>query len=141
MQIILNCSQPRANQHFLVSFYFKELSIWGIFLKKYVQPFINVFFWISYAYLFNVKYFARKALYWSTIFLSTRLPKPYDSLRLPRWLSDKESTSQCRRSRRYQFHSCIRENPLEEEIAAPCSIVAWKTPRTEEPGGLQSGTT
>ena len=27
MQIVLNCSQPWAKQYFLVSFYFKELSI------------------------------------------------------------------------------------------------------------------
>ena len=71
MQIVLNCSQPWANQYFLVSFYFKELSIWGIFFKRYVQPFINVLFWISYAYLFNVKYFAGKSLYQSTVYLST----------------------------------------------------------------------
>ena len=31
-----------------------------------------------------------------------------------------------------------REDLLEEEMAAHSSILAWKTPRTEEPGGLQS---
>ena len=30
------------------------------------------------------------------------------------------------------------EDPLEKEMAHHCSILAWKTPRTEEPGGLQS---
>ena len=30
------------------------------------------------------------------------------------------------------------EDPLEEEMATPCSTLAWKIPRTEEPGGLQS---
>ena len=30
------------------------------------------------------------------------------------------------------------EDPLEEEIATHSSILAWKTPWTEEPGGLQS---
>ena len=30
------------------------------------------------------------------------------------------------------------EDPLEKEMAAPSSIVAWEIPRTEEPGGLQS---
>ena len=30
------------------------------------------------------------------------------------------------------------EDPLEKEMAAPCSILAWRIPRTEEPGGLQS---
>ena len=30
------------------------------------------------------------------------------------------------------------EDPLENEIAAHSSILAWKTPWTEEPSGLQS---
>ena len=31
-----------------------------------------------------------------------------------------------------------REDPLEEEIATRSSILAWRIPWTEEPGGLQS---
>ena len=31
-----------------------------------------------------------------------------------------------------------REDPLEEEMATHASIAAWRNPRTEEPGGLQS---
>ena len=31
-----------------------------------------------------------------------------------------------------------REDPLEEEMATHSSILAWKIPWTEEPGGLQS---
>ena len=30
-----------------------------------------------------------------------------------------------------------RENPLEKEMATHSSILAWKIPWTEEPGGLQ----
>ena len=30
------------------------------------------------------------------------------------------------------------ENPLEKGLAAGSSIIVWKIPRTEEPGGLQS---
>ena len=30
------------------------------------------------------------------------------------------------------------EGPLEEEMATHSSILAWKVPWTEEPGGLQS---
>ena len=33
---------------------------------------------------------------------------------------------------------CTRENPLEEEMATHSSILAWKIPWTEGPGGLQS---
>ena len=32
----------------------------------------------------------------------------------------------------------IWENPLEKEMATHSSILAWTTPRTEEPGGLLS---
>ena len=31
-----------------------------------------------------------------------------------------------------------QEEPLEKRMATHCSIVAWRIPRTEEPGGLQS---
>ena len=31
-----------------------------------------------------------------------------------------------------------QEDPLEEEMTPPSSILAWRIPRTEEPGGLQS---
>ena len=31
-----------------------------------------------------------------------------------------------------------REDPLEEDMATHSSILAWRTPWTEEPGGLQS---
>ena len=30
------------------------------------------------------------------------------------------------------------EDPLEEEMATHCSILAWKIPCTQEPGRLQS---
>ena len=31
-----------------------------------------------------------------------------------------------------------REDPLGEEMAVHSSVLVWKIPRTEEPGGLQS---
>ena len=37
-----------------------------------------------------------------------------------------------------QVQSLVREDPLEKEMATHSSILAWKIPRTEEPGGLQS---
>ena len=55
--------------------------------------------------------------------------------RLPRWLSSKESVCQCRRR---EFDSWVREDPLEEETATHSSILAWRIPWKEEPGGLQS---
>ena len=37
-----------------------------------------------------------------------------------------------------QVQSLDREDPLEEEMATHCSILAWRIPWTEKPGGLQS---
>ena len=51
----------------------------------------------------------------------------------PGGASGKESASQCRR---HKFNP--QEDPLEKEMAPHSSILAWKIPWTEEPGGLQS---
>ena len=32
-----------------------------------------------------------------------------------------------------------QENPLEKGMATYSSVLSWRTPWTEEPGGLQSG--
>ena len=40
--------------------------------------------------------------------------------------------------REIQVQSLGQEDPLEEEMAIHSSILPWKTPWTEEPGGLQS---
>ena len=37
-----------------------------------------------------------------------------------------------------QVQSLGREDPLEEEMAAHSSILAWRIPWTEETGGLRS---
>ena len=37
-----------------------------------------------------------------------------------------------------QVPSLGQEDPLEEEMATHCSILAWRIPWTEQPGGLQS---
>ena len=38
-----------------------------------------------------------------------------------------------------QVRSLGRKDPLEEEMTAHSSILAWRTPWTEESGGLRSG--
>ena len=40
--------------------------------------------------------------------------------------------------RETQVRSLDQEDPLEKEMATHSSILAWKTPWTEEPGRLQS---
>ena len=37
-----------------------------------------------------------------------------------------------------QVHSLGCKDPLKKEMATHSSILAWKSPWTEEPGGLQS---
>ena len=58
---------------------------------------------------------------------------------LPRWLSGKQSACQSTQEMEEMLIPSLgREDPLEKEIATYSSILAWRIPRTEEPGGLQS---
>ena len=57
--------------------------------------------------------------------------------RLPRWLSGKESACLCRRHKRCGFNPWVWKIPLEKQMTTHSSILAWRTPWTEEPGGLQ----
>ena len=52
---------------------------------------------------------------------------------LPRWLSNKESST-CQKQET-QIRSLGQEDAQEKKMAAHSSIVAWKIPWTEEPGG------
>ena len=54
---------------------------------------------------------------------------------LPWWLAGKESTCQRKRCR---FDPWVEKIPPEKEMATHSSILAWRIPGTEEPGGLQS---
>ena len=50
--------------------------------------------------------------------------------------SGKEPACQCRRCKRRGFDPRFWEDPLEEGLTTHSSILAWRTPWTEEPGGL-----
>ena len=52
---------------------------------------------------------------------------------IPRWLSGKEPTCQCRR---LSFDPWGWEDSPEKAMATHSSILAWEIPWTEEPGGL-----
>ena len=57
----------------------------------------------------------------------------------PGWHSDEEPTCQCRRHRiKPRVRSLGREDPLEKEMTAQSSILAWEIPWSEEPGRLRS---
>ena len=54
------------------------------------------------------------------------------------WHSGKETSCQSRKLKEKWVQSLGQEGPLEEEMAAHSSILAWRIPWTQEPGGLQS---
>ena len=66
-----------------------------------------------------------------------RLPKNLEPIQ-PRWLSGKNSPCQSKKMQETQVCSLSQEDLLVEETATHSSILAWKIPWTEEPGGLQS---
>ena len=56
----------------------------------------------------------------------------------PAGTSGKEPACQYRRHKRCGFDGSLgQEDPLEESMATHSSILAWRIPWTEEPGGLQ----
>ena len=58
-------------------------------------------------------------------------------MKFPGGASGKELACHCRRGER-QVGSLGGEDPLEQGMATHSSILAWRIPGTEEPGGLQS---
>ena len=56
----------------------------------------------------------------------------------PGGTSGKELTCQCKKHKRRGFDPWVGKIPLEKGMATYSSILAWKIPWTEEPGGLQS---
>ena len=55
----------------------------------------------------------------------------------PDGASGKEHACQCRRHET-RVRSLGQKDPLEESMATHSSMLAWRIPWTEEPGGLQS---
>ena len=49
--------------------------------------------------------------------------------------SVKDSTCQCSRHQETWVQSLGGEDPLEKAMVAHCSVLAWRIPWTEEPGG------
>ena len=61
--------------------------------------------------------------------------KGIQDLGLPRWCNGKESACQCKKC---GFDPWVGQFPWRRKMAAHSSILAWKIPWTNEPGGLQS---
>ena len=56
---------------------------------------------------------------------------------LPWWLSDKKNPPAMQEPQEPWVRSLGQEDPLEEGMTTHSSILAWRIPWTEEPGGLQ----
>ena len=56
-------------------------------------------------------------------------------MRLPRWLSGKVIRLPMQEMQETQVCFVGQEDPLEEEMITHSSILAWRIPWTEEPGG------
>ena len=66
--------------------------------------------------------------------IHTELP----SFGFPRWFSDKRTLPPVQESQEMGVQPLSWEDHLEWKVATHSSILSWKIPRTEEPGGLQS---
>ena len=98
----------------------------NIFLSSKLRQYPRL--WFSYIWTFIVFSF-RNFLLTSSLEMSVIL------YWLPRGHCGKESACQCRR---WGLDFPGQEDPLAEEMAIHCSILAWEISWTEEPGGLQS---
>ena len=61
----------------------------------------------------------------------------YQTMGFPGGMNGKEPTCQCRRLRDLGVVPGLGRS-LEKRIATHSSILAWRTPQTEQPGGLWS---
>ena len=68
---------------------------------------------------------------------SRMLRSPSSGLWWKNAFSGKEPTCRYRRPKRMRVRSLGQENPLQEEMATHSSILAWRIPWTEDPGGLR----
>ena len=56
----------------------------------------------------------------------------------PGGASGKEPACQCGDVKRHRFNPWVGKSPLEKGMATHSSVLVWRIPWTEEPGGLQS---
>ena len=85
-------------------------------------------------YLFNGEF---SFIYYCRLLFNVLLYWPKSSYGALLWLASWESVSSAGDVETWVW-SLGQEDPLEEEMASPYSILAWVIPWTEEPGRLQS---
>ena len=117
-----------------------------IFSLDYCKPRVNFEFWkarcfvsflfcqCSYCFYERAKF--QKTLLYHSRSNSTIIDFVYSKPTIV-WLNG-WSPPAMQETQEIQFQALGQEYPLEEEMATHPSILAWKIPWTEEPGGLQS---
>ena len=60
----------------------------------------------------------------------------YSLFGLPLWLRGKKNLPEIQEPQEMQVRALGQEDPLEKEMANCSSMLAWRIPWTEEPGGL-----
>ena len=78
------------------------------------------------------------SLYWEYLRCFYFYSQELRCLYFPGSPSGKEFICQCKRCKEAQVRSLGQEEPLEEGMATHSSILAWRIPWMEEPGGPQS---
>ena len=73
--------------------------------------------------------------FWCTVETNIALQSNYTSVRAPLVAQSVKRLSAMQET---QVQSLAWEDPLEKKMATHSSILAWKFPWTEKPGGLQS---
>ena len=93
--------------------------IWKLYVKKLIEIFFSFFYWC----IIDLQhYISFKCTTWRGF---------------PGSASSQDPTRQCRTHMRCGF-GMHWDDPLEEGMATHSSLLAWRIPWTEEPGGLQS---
>ena len=95
---------------------------------------LNILF--SFSYSKKLKYSGYTVLYKLQVYniVIYNFKRLYSIYELPWWLSGKEFACQSK----INGSTLGREDSLEKELATHSSILAWESPRTQEPGRLQS---
>ena len=135
-----------------VSFDFYHIKNYWEMLSKITHSYIQQIF-TEYTQTSQAQYQMLETVQWEKMWLlflwglwsrkgdiiKKQLEKVWELLwRLVRWHRGKESACQCRRCKRCGFDPLGQEGYREWEMATCTSILAWKIPWTEEPGGLWS---
>ena len=137
--------------HNICKVFYKQVILFQINRQKLVLqafaqiiPFLKPLYEINGSFLnllhMRMSAILKKCYFWwvmwncisRLLFTDERVGRSYILKQMP-WVA-----CHCRRCKRTRIRSLSGEDPLEEGMATHSSILAWRIPWTEEPGGLQA---